>query len=279
MRLVTFEYDGHSAVGILEGELVRLVDTPSMLALIKTADDDRARLLETAGATNPIRPGRLLAPLPRPGKLLFSGVNYRSHTDENPDGVLPTKPSFFSKLPSSVIGPGDEIRIPREDAQTDYEVELAVVIGRTASQVSRDDALDHVFGYTVTNDLSERFVQLTEGQITLGKGFDTFCPMGPSIVLKDEIPDPSRLTVSSYVNGERRQFASTAQFLFDVPTYIEFISRWVTLEPGDILGTGTPAGVGYFVKPFGAGFLKPGDVVDVEVDGIGRISNPVIAGW
>jgi 2-keto-4-pentenoate hydratase/2-oxohepta-3-ene-1,7-dioic acid hydratase in catechol pathway len=279
MRLVTFEQGGHSAVGILDGGLVRRVATPSMLALIETAEDVRSRLLEAATASDPIRPGRLLAPLPRPGKLLFSGVNYRSHKDENPDGVLPTKPSFFSKLPSSVIGPGDEIRIPREDAQTDYEVELAVVMGRTASHVSREDALDHVFGYTITNDLSERFVQMTEGQITLGKGFDTFCPMGPSIVLKDEIPDPSRLTVSSYVNGERRQFASTDQFLFDVPTYIEYISRWVTLEPGDVLGTGTPAGVGYFVKPFGAGFLKPGDVVDVEVDGIGRISNPVIAGW
>jgi 2-keto-4-pentenoate hydratase/2-oxohepta-3-ene-1,7-dioic acid hydratase in catechol pathway len=250
-----------------------------MLDLIQAGEERRAALLATAGSVEAVRPDRLLAPIPRPGKLLFSGVNYRSHKDENPDGVLPTKPGFFSKLPSSVIAPGEEIRIPREDAQTDYEVELAVVIGRTASRVSREEALDYVFGYTVTNDLSERVVQMAEGQITLGKGFDTFCPMGPSIVLTDEIPDPSTLTVSSYVNGERRQFASTSEFLFDVPTYIAYISRWVTLEPGDVLGTGTPAGVGYFVKPFGAGFLKPGDVVDVEVERIGRISNPVVAGW
>ena len=214
-----------------------------------------------------------MRPSPAPSKLLFSGLNYRSHTEENPGAVLPTYPQFFAKLPSAIIGPGEAIVLPTPETQVDYEVELAVVIGRT----TRDRALDHVFGYTVVNDVSARDVQFRDNQITTGKGFDTFCPMGPEIVLRDEIPDPQALHVASYVNGERRQSSATGDMLFDVPTLIVFVSAHITLYPGDIISTGTPAGVGAFRNP--PAYLQPGDVVAVEVDAIGRLTNPVVAGW
>jgi 2-keto-4-pentenoate hydratase/2-oxohepta-3-ene-1,7-dioic acid hydratase in catechol pathway len=219
----------------------------------------------------------VLCPVVRPGKVLCTGVNYPSHKDENPTAVLPEVPFFFSKLPSAVVGPGELISMPVPSTELDYEVELAVLIGRRAKGLSLDNALDVVWGYTVMNDVSARDVQFTDNQITLGKGFDGFCPLGPCVVPASEIPDPQALVVRSWVNGELRQQEPTANMLFSVADLLVFVSRFITLEPGDVVTTGTPAGVGYFMKP--KGLLQPGDVVEVEVEGIGRLSNTVVAGW
>jgi 2-keto-4-pentenoate hydratase/2-oxohepta-3-ene-1,7-dioic acid hydratase in catechol pathway len=232
------------------------------------------------GDGRPLGGVKLLAPVARPGKIFGSGINYASHKTENPAAVFPSEPGYFSKLPSSVIGPADAIVLPFPEAQVDYEVELGVVIGKTARGVSRDEALEHVLGYTVINDVSARAVQFKEPGaqwITHGKGFDTFCPMGPWIALTDEVPDPQRLRVRSYVNGERRQDASTDEMLFPVAMLIEYWSKHITLEPGDVLSTGTPAGCGTFRTP--PLWLQPGDEVTVEVDAIGKLTNPVVAGW
>jgi 2-keto-4-pentenoate hydratase/2-oxohepta-3-ene-1,7-dioic acid hydratase in catechol pathway len=270
LKLVTYQAGGAPAVGILTDEGVRPTGQDDMLAVIRAG-----RPPEPTG--DPIPDARLLAPLPRPGKLLFCGINYASHKQENPDAVLPAEPFFFAKLPTSVIGPGDPIRIPTPHSQVDYEVELAVVIGTAGRALPEERALSHVFGYTVVNDVSGRDVQFTDSQITLGKGFDTFCPMGPCIVTADDVPDPATLTVASHVNGELRQREPTANMLFPVPVLLEFVSRHITLEPGDIVTTGTPAGVGTFRTP--PAFLAPGDSVSVEVDVVGRLTNPVTPGW
>ena len=274
MRLVTFEHEGRIAVGRRIGEVIWSTDFTSMVEAIEAGPD-----VLGARSSTPIPRGqcRVLAPIRRPGKLLFSGLNYRSHTEENPAAVLPTYPQFFAKLPSSVIGPEDPIVLPAPGTQVDYEVELAVVIGKQARGLQPSTALDCVFGYTVVNDVSARDVQFRDNQITTGKGFDTFCPMGPEIVLAGEIPDPQALQVLSSVNGEPRQSSPTSDMLFDVRTLLAFISAHITLDPGDIVTTGTPAGVGTFRAP--PVFLRPGDTVVVEVDRIGRLSNPVAAGW
>lgn len=269
MRLVRCQLDGEPRVCVRNGATVSPTQFADMLDLIRTGPDGWTE----DGA---VEPERLLAPL-RPGKMLFCGVNYPDHADENPDAVMPTEPFFFSKLPNAVVGPGEPIRIPAPETHTDYEVELAVVIGRTATRVSRADALDHVFGYTVANDVSARDVQFRDSQITLGKNADSFCPLGPEVVTADELPDPSALHVATYVNGERRQHAATSSWLFDVPQLIEFVTRTITLEPGDLVTTGTPSGVAAFRDP--PLWLRPGDEVTVEVEEIGRLTNPVVAGW
>jgi len=274
MRLVTFEHEGRIAVGRRTGEEIRPTGFTSMIEAIEAGPDALGAAL---GSSIPLGQCRVLAPIPRPGKLLFSGLNYRSHTEENPAAVLPTSPQFFAKLPSAVIGPDEPIVLPAPEIQVDYEVELAVVIGKQARGLPPDTALSSVFGYTVVNDVSARDVQFRDNQITTGKGYDTFCPMGPEIVLADEIPDPQALQVRSYVNGEPRQSSPTSDMLFSVRVLLAFISAHITLYPGDIVATGTPAGVGTFRRP--PTFLRPGDTVVVDVDRIGRLSNPVAAGW
>jgi 2-keto-4-pentenoate hydratase/2-oxohepta-3-ene-1,7-dioic acid hydratase in catechol pathway len=225
----------------------------------------------------PIEDAVLLSPVERPGKILCAGINYGSHKNENPAAVLPQVPFFFSKLPSAVVGPGEPILKPQPDTQLDYEVELAVVIGRRAKALSPDAALDAVWGYTVMNDISARNIQFVDSQITLGKGGDGFCPLGPCVVPAAEVPDPQDLIVSSYVNGDQRQKESTANMLFSVAELLAYVSRYITLDVGDVVTTGTPAGVGCFMQP--QSWLQPGDLVQVQVDGIGRLSNPVEAGW
>ena len=266
MRLLAYE----GGIGVRRGDGIFATGYPDLLNLIRDGTSD----FEGGEA---VQPERLLAPIPRPGKILCSGINYASHKEENPDAVFPDEPFFFSKLPSAVIGPGDPIVIPRPETQTDYEVELAAIIGRTSSRVSEDDALGHVFGYTILNDVSARDIQFKGNQITLGKGVDTFSPLGPEVVTADEIPDPQRLHVSSYLNGERMQSTPTSDMIFSVARLIAFLSQIVTLDPGDIVSTGTPAGVGAFRKP--PVWMKPGDEITVEVNAIGRLTNPVEAGW
>ena len=216
---------------------------------------------------------RLLAPIPRPGKILCSGINYRSHLQENPKAVLPEEPFFFAKMPSAVIGPNQPIKYPRHSKQVDYEIELAVVIGKTMKHTKEADVLEHVFGYTILHDVSARDVQFRDNQITLGKNFDTFCPIGPCVVTRNEIPHPDRIALKTFLNGQVMQDGSTSDWLFSLPQLLSFLSQRITLEPGDIVSTGTPAGVGVFRRP--PIFLQPGDVVRLEADQIGTLQNAV----
>ncbi|MGH2561800.1 MAG: fumarylacetoacetate hydrolase family protein [Thermomicrobiales bacterium] len=277
MRLVRFEHAGRVGVGVKVAGGVVPTSYADMIALISGEEQLREIAKAADSGAEVLKDVRVLAPIPHPGKMLFAGINYSSHADENPRGVLPQEPTFFSKLPSAVIGPGDAIVLPGPEHQVDYEVELAVVIGKTAYRVKADDALAYVFGYTVVNDVSSRYIQFKDNQITLGKGFNTFCPMGPEIVLKDEIPDLTKLTVMTHVNGQRRQYSGTDRMLFSPQLLVEAFSKHVTLYPGDLIATGTPAGVGRWQNP--QVFLRDGDVVEVGVDAIGTLSNPVVNGW
>jgi len=277
MRLLTYEAGGRTAVGVRTEAGVVPAGYDDMLALIRDGARGLERAREAAASGAPVEPARLLAPLPRPGKILCAGINYLSHKDENPEAVLPSEPFFFSKLPTAVIAPGEPIVIPAPEVTTDYEVELAMVIGARAKGLREESALDCVFGWTVLNDVSARSIQFKESQITLGKGVDTFAPLGPEIVTADELGDPLALRVSTTVNGERRQDAATSEMLFPPARLLAFLTRIVTLEPGDVVSTGTPAGVAAFMKP--PAWLAPGDVVAVSVDRIGTLENPVVAGW
>jgi 2-keto-4-pentenoate hydratase/2-oxohepta-3-ene-1,7-dioic acid hydratase in catechol pathway len=277
MRLVTYTHCGETAVGVRRDGDVVPAGYSDLVALMLDGERGLERAREAAERGEPVEPERVLAPIPRPGKILCSGINYASHKEENPDAVFPDEPFFFSKLPSAVIGPGDPIVIPRPETQTDYEVELALVIGRTATRVSEADALGHVFGYTVLNDVSARDIQFKDNQITLGKGVDTFSPLGPEVVTVDEIPDPQELHVASYLNGEQMQSSPASDMIFSPARLLEFLTAIVTLYPGDVVSTGTPAGVGAFRKP--PVWMQPGDEITVEVDPIGRLTNPVVAGW
>jgi acylpyruvate hydrolase len=218
---------------------------------------------------------QLQAPIPRPGKILCAGVNYRDHVLEVPGRSLPDEPSFFAKLPSVVIGPFDAIRHPGVPHTVDYEVELACVIGAPAYRIPAARALQYVAGYTILNDVSARDVQFRNNQITLGKNFDTFAPMGPCLATPDELGDPQDVQVRTFVNGDPRQHARTSSMVFDIPALIAWVSHVCTLEPGDVVSTGTPAGVGAFRQA--PKFLEHGDVVRMEIDGIGAIENRVIS--
>jgi 2,4-didehydro-3-deoxy-L-rhamnonate hydrolase len=213
----------------------------------------------------------LLAPVPRPGKVVAIGRNYREHAEE--EGVEPPPaPLVFSKWPSSVVGPEADIQWDGElTQQVDYEAELAVVIGRTARNVDAADALAHVLGYTCLNDVSARDVQFGDGQWVRGKSLDTFCPMGPALLTADEIPDPQDLAISCRVNDELVQDSRTSRMYFSVAEIVSYLSRSFTLEPGDVIATGTPSGVGVFRDP--PRFLADGDRVTVEIERIGRLEN------
>ena len=276
MRLARCLLNGEVSVVVHEAEGVKPTGYSDLLALIRDGEDGLRKAREAASAASPAEPERLLAPL-RPPKMLFCGVNYPDHADENPDAVMPSEPFFFAKLPNAVVGPDEPIVIPAPGTRTDYEVELAFLVGRTARRVAREHALGHVFGYTVANDVSARDVQFKDSQITLGKNADSFAPLGPWVVTADEIPDPSRLHVATYVNGEMRQQGETQNWLFDIPALIEFLTQTITLEPGDLVTTGTPSGVAAFQDP--SPWLAPGDEVTVEVREIGQLTNPVTAGW
>jgi 2,4-didehydro-3-deoxy-L-rhamnonate hydrolase len=223
----------------------------------------------------PFEAVKVLAPIPRPGKILCSGINYRGHKEENPGAKMPSEPFFFCKLPTAVIGPGQPIIKPRLTEQLDYEVEFAVVIGKRMKGTPEAGVMGSVFGYTVLHDVSAREVQFKDNQITLGKNFDTFCPLGPCIVTSDELTHLENVRLKSTLNGKVMQDGTTADWVFPLPRLLSFLSSVMTLEPGDIVSTGTPAGVGVFRKP--PVFMKPGDVVSVEVEGIGRLENPVAA--
>jgi 2-keto-4-pentenoate hydratase/2-oxohepta-3-ene-1,7-dioic acid hydratase in catechol pathway len=294
MRIVQYEAGGTRGCGVEVDGAVYATGYGDTLELIRDGD----RGLEGAHAApenaDPVAVDRLLAPLTNPGKIFGSGVNYRSHGDEEPGFVFPDEVVWdFIKVASAIVGPGDAIVIPPADdvivrtaggaAQfsehgfaVDYEVELGVVLGSRARNVRREDALEHVFGYTVFNDVGARSVQFHNGQRDLGKNFDTFCPMGPCIVTTDELPDWASIRLESRVNGELRQGALAGEQIGPPPVAIEWLSSVSTLEPGDCLMTGTPAGCGTFLDP--PRFLQPGDSVTVSASGIGELTNPVVQG-
>lgn len=283
MRLVSRQAAGGESLAVVDGEC--WVDASdlvpggpaTMLGLLAAGPEAIDALAAAAtGADiklhgNRLSDADLLAPLPRPGKIVAIGRNYREHATE--EGVEPpAAPLMFAKWPSAVVGPGAEIRWdPDLTSQVDYEAELAVVIGRRARNVEVADALDHVLGYTCLNDVSARDLQFGDGQWTRGKSLDTFCPMGPVLVTADEIGDPQDLAISCTVGGELLQDARTSAMYFGIAEIISACSRSFTLEPGDVIATGTPGGVGVFRDP--PRFLRDGDRVVVEIEGIGRLEN------
>lgn len=267
MRLLTFEDADGPRAGYLDGDAVQPIDA-SVFEVIRGA------AVRPTGPPVPLGGLRLLAPH-RPGKLIGIGLNYRAHAAETGMPV-PTAPLLFAKLPTAVTGPSGPVELPSYSTMVDFEGELAVVIGREARAVPVDRALDHVFGYAVMNDVSARDVQRTEPQWVRAKGGDTFAPWGPWITTADEVPDPQRLRVRTWVSGELMQDDTTAEMVFSVADLVAFISASLTLEPGDLIATGTPAGVGVARDP--RRFLRPGDTVAVEIDGLGRIEHPVVAG-
>jgi acylpyruvate hydrolase len=224
----------------------------------------------------PLDEVRLLAPIPRPGKLLCIGLNYRDHATEI-NMKVPDRPLLFSKFPNTVVGPGAPVVLPKISDQVDFEAELAVVIGKTAKGVTESDAMEYVAGYTIVNDVSARDLQmkLGGGQWVWGKTLDTFAPLGPTLVTRDEVPDPGSLNITFRLNGRTMQDSNTRNLIFGVPQLISFLSQGITLEPGDVIATGTPAGVGYNRTP--PVYLKAGDVMSVEVERLGVLENPVIA--
>jgi 2-keto-4-pentenoate hydratase/2-oxohepta-3-ene-1,7-dioic acid hydratase in catechol pathway len=267
---------------LVPGSLLDLIEAgPAAWARAQEACDygralaDRLdpRDLQRRRIARPLAGTRLCAPIPRPRKNVFCmGRNYAEHAAER-GAAPPTEPVFFTKPPTAVIGPRAAIMCHAATSALDYEVELAVVVGRRGRDIPREEALGHVFGYTVINDVTARDLQRSHQQWFKGKALDTFCPMGPALVTADEIPDPQALGIRLRVNGQTRQEATTAQMIFDVATLLAALSVGLTLEPGDILATGTPSGVG---AATGA-YLRPGDLVEAEIDDVGCLVNPVVA--
>jgi acylpyruvate hydrolase len=230
-----------------------------------TPDDERLM-------THPMDSVTLEAPIPRPGKIVALGKNYLDHVEETGSDV-PEFPVVFTKFSSSVIGPDDPIVIPKVSSKIDWEVELGVVIGKSCKDVSEEQALDYIAGYTIINDVSARDIQMDDEQWVRGKSLDTFCPMGPCIVTQDEMGDASGLKMHTKVNGEIKQDSSTSNLMYKVKQIISFLSKSFVLEPGDVIATGTPAGVGFVRDP--PEFLKPGDNVELYIEKIGYLRNPV----
>ncbi len=283
MRIASYQFQGKRHVGQVspDGQSVRAFELAHLaehgaLSLIEQAN---WRAIPVQAQTVPIRQVRLEAPIPRPRRNLFCvGRNYHEHAKELRDSVFKNNnanvaawPIVFTKVPECVIGPHDEVKLPQGiTEQVDYESELAVVIGRAGKNIARQDALSYIYGYTIVNDVTARDVQMRHQQWDLGKSFDTFCPMGPWIVTADEL-DGTQTRVRGWVNGQLRQDGHTRDLIFDIATLIETCSRGITLYPGDIIATGTPAGVGMGLNP--PQYLKRGDVVRVEIDGLGAIEN------
>ncbi len=295
MRLVQYLNGDQLGVGVLRGEEVVYAGYPDMLSLIRDGERGLDAARQALEHGRPVHYDKLAAPLTNAGKIFGSGPNYLGHGKEDPDWEPADEPQWdFIKLTSSVTGPYDDIVIPPADDvirrgpgskakfaaehgfAVDYEVEFGVVLGARAKNVRREDAYAHVFGYTVLNDVGSRSVQFYFNQRDLGKNFDTFCPMGPCIVTRDEIPDIREVRVETRVNGDLRQSELIGDQLNLPDVAIEWLSSIITLDPGDILSTGTPAGCGTFMNP--PRFLQPGDVVRCSATGVGYIENHVVAG-
>ena len=297
MKLVRFSVNGGSPrLGMLQGDRIadlqasvagglarRGVVRAQEIAAALVPQSTRAFLeggAATADAVSAVREwvtvpaasARLHAPINDPGKFICIGLNYRDHAEET-GNPIPKEPPIFAKWAPSIVDPGEPILRPRGSKQLDWEVELGVVIGRTARYVSKEQALDHVYGYTIVNDASARDFQFLTTQWMAGKIFDTAAPVGPYIADRQEIPDPHSLELKTFVNGKQMQRGNTKTFIFDVRYLVSYLSGLMTLSPGDLIATGTPPGVGLGMKP--PVFMNPGDVCRVEIDGLGSMENPV----
>jgi 2-keto-4-pentenoate hydratase/2-oxohepta-3-ene-1,7-dioic acid hydratase in catechol pathway len=279
MRLVTFHGRDGMHVGTVTGDEVVDVSTArpdlprDMAGVLALGDDALAAIRAVDGPRLPLADLRLAAPVPRPPKFLAIGLNYAAHVAES-GTPKPEVQLWFNKQSSCVIGPGDAIHIPRASSMVDYEGELAFVVGRRCRHVPAERAREVIAGYTVVNDVSARDWQFRSPTMTMGKSFDTHGPMGPWIATADEIDDPHALRLQTWVNGEVRQDAKTDDLLFDCYAQVEHLSTAFTLEPGDVISTGTPAGVGIAMNP--PGLLQAGDVVRIEIEAVGVLENPVV---
>jgi 2-keto-4-pentenoate hydratase/2-oxohepta-3-ene-1,7-dioic acid hydratase in catechol pathway len=282
VRLARFEHDDTTRLGVvLDDGVVDLADAaPDLpadpLAFLDDWREASVRAAEVAAGAEPIpfHDVRLRAPIPRPRKFLAIGLNYQDHVEET-GRERPEFPVFFTKQPTCVIGPGDAIEVPRASTMVDYEGELGVVIGRRCRHLTVDDALGAVAGYLVVDDVSVRDWQRRAPTMMIGKSFDTHGPIGPWIASADEVADPHDLRVRTWVNDQLMQDASTSGMLFSIVDQLVTLSTAMTLEPGDIIATGTPAGVGVARRP--PVWLTPGDVVRIEIEGVGVLENPVVA--
>lgn len=284
MKLVTFSQNGAARLGALKDEQ-SIVDLnkadarlpADMLAFLE-AGESALQMAKAAIAstkeTIPLASVKLLAPIPKPGKILCIGLNYSDHAAESGQ-PLPDFPIVFAKYANTVIAPREAIILPHVTDQVDYEAELGFVIGKRGRYISEADALSYVAGYLPINDVSARDYQSRTSQWTMGKTFDTFAPMGPALVTSDEVTDPHNLKIQLTINDVMLQNSSTSKLIFGIPQLVASLSEVMTLEPGDVVSTGTPPGVGFAQKP--PRFLKAGDVVSVIIEGLGILSNPVIA--
>jgi 2-keto-4-pentenoate hydratase/2-oxohepta-3-ene-1,7-dioic acid hydratase in catechol pathway len=273
MKVVTFSVEGSQPrPGILlEDGIVDLSGQGFATVLDLIASGRRAN---AEGPRIPLQGANLLAPISSPPRVFCIGLNYRDHAIES-KMEIPSAPTVFLKLSSSVIGPGEAVVLPSISKQPDYEAELAVVIGKGGYRIPASAWQEHVFGYTIVNDVSARDVQLATSQWILGKSFPTFCPVGPAIVTADEIADPHALEIRLNIDGEELQHSNTRELIFRIPQLIEHISAVTPLEPGDIISTGTPHGVGLGRKP--QRWIKPGETITIEIDGLGKLINPAVA--
>lgn len=276
MRIARFEHSGAVRWGFVEDSQVFPVSglAGSLLDALVAPPHELEEL--RAGATDAIEleEVRLLTPVPNPPQCLGVGLNYRDHATES--GLeVPDAPVTFGFLPSAVTNPNDPIEIPPFTDEVDWEVELGIVIGAGGRDIPEDEAMDRIAGYLLVNDVSARDVQISDGQWSRAKSFDTFKPMGPWVTTADELGDAGNLSVKLWVNGELKQSSATSELIFDVPYLVSFLSRSVTLQPGAVISTGTPHGVGSSRDP--QEYLRPGDVVTMEIEGIGRMTNPVVA--
>ena len=292
MKLVTYKAGSKHAIGILDDNVIIDLSSTSnlpqtMQALIEAGDNVMSQVIHTASLrekTIPLQQAQLLAPIPEPKRnIICVGKNYHAHLKEvsslstsptEKNGSVPDQPIFFSKATTSVIGPGDTIPAHLDTTESvDYEGELAIVIGKEGRGIPKVNAIQHIFGYTILNDVTSRRLQKKHQQWFLGKSLDGFCPIGPAILTADAVPDVTQLNITTHVNDELRQQGKLSDLIFDIPTLIHTLSQYMTLLPGDIIATGTPAGVGMGFNP--PKFLKAGDVVTISINGIGELKNPV----
>jgi 2-keto-4-pentenoate hydratase/2-oxohepta-3-ene-1,7-dioic acid hydratase in catechol pathway len=281
MRLVSFRKGTDSGFGVeREGKILPLSsagyrnDTEFLAGGESALAAAHALLNKKTAVAFSINEVELLAPVLQPGKILCIGLNYRDHAIES-GMAIPNVPTVFLKLPNAVTGPGANIVLPANSEQPDYEAEFAAVIGKGGRNIRAEDWEQHVLGYTILNDVSARDVQLATTQWTLGKSFDTFCPMGPAIVTTDELRDPHSLDIQLLINGETLQRSNTRELIFKLPQLIAHLSSIVPLEPGDVISTGTPAGVGLGREP--KRWLKPGEEIVIRIEGIGELHNRTVA--
>ncbi len=282
MRFATIQRPGYTEPAVIfDGQPIALkaAGFPDVLSVIAAGADAFDRVRRWADGAPPeadldLTVTPLTAPIVRPPKLICIGLNYRDHAEES-KMAIPEVPTVFAKFPTAVIGPNQPIVLPKSSTRPDYEAEFAVVIGRGGRHIPESQWRDHVFGYTIVNDVSARDVQFATTQWMIGKTFDTFAPIGPWIVTADEIEDPHSLDISMVLSGDVMQHSNTRNLIFGVPKLIAYLSSVFTLEPGDIIATGTPAGVGFARTP--PRYLTAGDECRVRVEGIGELVNPVIA--